>query len=35
MANNAFSGKSKLTKVTIGKNVKKIGKKAFYKCKKS
>ncbi|MBO4862881.1 MAG: Ig-like domain-containing protein [Eubacterium sp.] len=31
---NAFKGYKKLTKVTIGKNVTKIGSKAFYKAKK-
>lgn len=30
---NAFKGMTKLKKVTIGKNVDKIGSKAFYKCK--
>ena len=30
---NAFKGMTKLKKVTIGKNVGKIGAKAFYKCK--
>ena len=30
---NAFKGMTKLKKVTIGKNVGKIGVKAFYKCK--
>lgn len=30
----AFAGKASLNKVTIGKNIKKIGNKAFYKCKK-
>ena len=30
---NAFNGMTKLKKVTIGKNVGKIGVKAFYKCK--
>ena len=34
IAKNAFKGNSKLKKVTIGKNVAKIGKRAFYKCKK-
>ncbi len=34
IANNAFKNCTKLKKVTIGKNVSKIGKKAFYKCKK-
>lgn len=33
VANSAFSGDKKLKSVTIGKNVKKIGKKAFYKAK--
>lgn len=33
IASNAFKGCSKLKKVTIGKNVAKIGKKAFYGCK--
>jgi uncharacterized protein YjdB len=31
---NAFSGCTKATKITVGKNVKKIGSKAFYNCKK-
>lgn len=31
---NAFKNNKKLTKVTIGKNVSKIGSKAFYNCKK-
>lgn len=31
---SAFAGCRRLTKLTIGKNVKKIGKKAFYGCKK-
>ena len=31
---SAFSGCTKATKITIGKNVKKIGSKAFYNCKK-
>ena len=31
---NAFANCKKLKKVTIGTNVKKIGKKAFYKCSK-
>lgn len=31
---NAFKGKKTLKSVTIGKNVKTIGKKAFYGCKK-
>lgn len=30
----AFASKTSLKKVTIGKNIKKIGGKAFYKCKK-
>lgn len=30
---NAFSGCTKATKITIGKNVQKIGSKAFYNCK--
>ena len=34
IAASAFSGYSKLTKVTIGKNVSSIGAKAFYNCKK-
>ena len=34
ISNNAFSGCTKATKITIGKNVKKIGSKAFYNCKK-
>ena len=33
IANNACSGK-KITKVTIGKNIQKIGRKAFANCKK-
>ncbi|MBO4864400.1 MAG: leucine-rich repeat protein [Eubacterium sp.] len=33
IAPNAFKNNKKLTKVIIGKNVKKIGKKAFYGCK--
>ncbi|HBI61746.1 MAG TPA: hypothetical protein DDY31_11145 [Lachnospiraceae bacterium] len=33
IAPNAFKGYSKLKKVTIGKNVGEIGKKAFYGCK--
>lgn len=32
--NNAFASNKKLANVTIGKNVTKIGKKAFYKCAK-
>ena len=35
IADNACAGMSKLTKLTIGKNIKTIGKKAFYKCKKA
>ena len=34
IANNAFANNKKITKVTIGSNVKTIGKKAFYKCTK-
>ena len=34
IAPNAFKGMKKLTSVTIGKNVKKIGKNAFNGCKK-
>ena len=34
IAKNAFKGMDKLTTVTIGKNVKSIGAKAFYGCKK-
>lgn len=34
IADNAFKGNSKITKVTIGKNVTAIGKAAFYGCKK-
>lgn len=34
VADNAFKGNSKITKVTIGKNVAAIGRKAFYGCKK-
>ena len=34
IAKNAFKNNKKLTKVTIGKNVTKIGSKAFYGCKK-
>ena len=30
----AFANMGKITQITIGKNVKKIGKMAFYKCKK-
>ena len=32
IAANAFKGNSKLKKVIIGSNIKKIGKRAFYKC---
>ncbi len=34
IAANACKGNKKITSVVIGKNVKKIGKKAFYKCTK-
>ena len=34
IAAKAFKGNKTLTKVTIGKNVKTIGKQAFYKCQK-
>ena len=34
ISTNAFKGMTKLKKVTIGKNVGKIGAKAFYNCKK-
>ena len=34
IAKNAFKGNKKLTKVTIGKNVNKIGASAFQKCSK-
>ena len=34
IGSRAFSGYKYLKKITIGKNVAKIGKKAFYKCKK-
>lgn len=34
ISDKAFQKNSKIKKVTIGKNVKKIGKQAFYKCKK-
>ena len=34
VAANAFKGNKKITKVTIGKNIEKIGKNAFYGCKK-
>ena len=34
IAANAFKGNSKLKKVIIGSNIKKIGKRAFYKCTK-
>ena len=33
IAPNAFKSMKKLTTVTIGKNIKSIGAKAFYKCK--
>ena len=32
IAANALKGNKKVTKITIGKNVTSIGKKAFYKC---
>jgi hypothetical protein len=32
VADSAFAGQTKIKSVVIGKNVKKIGKKAFYKC---
>lgn len=34
IAANALKGNKKVTKATIGKGVTKIGKKAFYNCKK-
>ena len=34
IASNAFKGNTKLKKVIIGANVKKIGKNVFYKCSK-
>ena len=34
VSDGAFSGLKKLTTVEVGKNVKKIGKKSFYNCKK-
>ena len=34
IANNAFKNDKKLTSVVIGKNISKIGKQAFYGCKK-
>lgn len=34
ISSEAFKGNKKITSVTIGKNVVKIGKKAFYKCSK-
>lgn len=34
IADNAFSGNKKITKVTIGKNITSIGKKAFANCSK-
>lgn len=34
IAANAFKNCKKMTKVTIGKNIKKIGKNVFYKCSK-
>lgn len=33
IGDNAFQNQKKLTKVVIGKNVRQIGKKAFFKCK--
>lgn len=33
IGDKAFSGNKRLTKVTIGRNVRTIGKQAFYKCK--
>ncbi len=33
IADNAFSGNKKVNKVVVGKNVAKIGKKAFFNCK--
>ncbi|SDB69245.1 YDG domain-containing protein [Butyrivibrio sp. INlla16] len=33
IAAGAFKGNKKLKKITIGKNIEKIGSKAFYKCK--
>lgn len=33
IADNAFKNNKKLTSVTIGKNIKRIGKKAFFGCK--
>ena len=33
IAGKAFQGNKKIKKLTLGKNVKKIGDKAFYKCK--
>ena len=32
VAANAFSGNKKITKVTMGSNIKTVGEKAFYKC---
>lgn len=34
VAVNAFKGNNNITKVVMGKNIKKIGDKAFYQCKK-
>lgn len=34
IGNNAFKNRKRLIKVTIGKNITMIGKKAFYNCKK-
>lgn len=33
IGDKAFSGNKRLTKITIGRNVRTIGKQAFYKCK--
>lgn len=33
IAENAFKGNTKITKVTIGSNISKVGKQAFYGCK--
>ena len=34
IADNAFKGNKKVTKITVGSNIKTIGKNAFYKCTK-
>lgn len=34
IVDSAFAGNKKMTKLTIGSNIKTIGKKAFYKCAK-